>query len=582
MYRILEISEPGLNKLTLEKRPDTFSDADSRPLIRKAWNGVIHQGKPFDLELTITTRTGKKKWVRVTGTPEFFNSKTIKLNGTLHDITRQKETEFQLERLSLVASKTNNAVFITDGYGKTIWINESVEKMTGFKRPELIGKTPGEVLQGADTDKAAIGRMSKMLKKHLPVSEVIKNYKRDGTPFWINMDVAPVFKNNKFQNFIGIGVDVTELVHAREAEKAKNALEQQQKLFNAIAGNFPDGIIGVLDKNFHYIFVGGSEIKKLGLTRDQFIGKRIFDHLSAKSNAAAIPFLSKAVGGETVTFEAEMMGKIYSINAVPLFGEERLSTQVLVVLYNITHRKKAEEEMKEAFARQKELNELKSKFVSIASHEFRTPLTAILSSTFLISKYCQSQEEEKAKKHIERIETAVYTLTDILNDFLSLGRIEDGKLANNISEFNVVDFCDALTDEIQPTLKKGQNIIYQHEGEKNIFSLDKLHLKTVLVNLLSNAAKYSSEGQTIRLTSSFSKGQMQFTVKDEGIGIPAADQPRLFQTFFRANNATNIQGTGMGLHIVKRFLDIMGGVIHFTSVENQGSAFSILFPAANP
>jgi len=579
MFNILEFTKARFNKLSPEKKWEMFLDPDARPVMRKALDEAIRKAKPFDLEMPISTGLKKKKWVRITCVPERWKSRTIRLNGTVHDITLKKHEETQLERLSLVASKTNNAVFITDEQGRTVWLNGSVEKMTGYNRAELIGKTPGEVLQGADTDKATIAKMSQQLKKHLPVSEVIKNYRKDGTVFWINMDIAPVFKNDKLVNFIGVGIDVTELVHAREVEKIKNSLEHRQKLFNEIAKNFPDGIIGVLDKNFHYVFAGGTEIKKLGLARNELIGDKIFDHLSEKSNADALPFLTKALAGESVTFEAEMKGRIYAINAVPLFAsEEKTAEQILVVLYNITRRKKAEEEVIEALEQQKELNELKSKFVSIASHEFRTPLSAILSSTFLIAKYSQLHEEEKAQKHIERIEASVRSLTDILNDFLSLGRIEDGKVENHVSEFDVVEFCEAIADEMQPSIKKGQTIIYSHEGEKIIFFLDKQHLKNILTNLLTNAAKYSAEGKTIWLTSAFTNGQMQFTVKDEGIGIPDEDQPNLFQTFFRANNAANIQGTGMGLHIVKRFLDIMGGTIRFASKENKGSEFTIQFP----
>ncbi len=581
MYDILGITSSVLNRLTVEKKMENIYDPVSRPLIRKAWNEALRQGKPFDLQLAMNKGKNGKKWIRVTGTPEFMHSKICKIVGTLHDISNQKETELELERLSLVASKTNNAVFISDGLGKTIWINESVEKITGYSGAELMGKKPGDILQGPGTDPVVVTRMSKRLKKHLPVSEVIKNYKKDGTDFWMNMDIAPVFKNNKLENFIGVGIDVTELIHAREAEKIKDALEHRQKLFNSIARNFPDGIIGVLDKRLHYVFVGGAEIKKLGQTPEKFIGQNIFDHLSQSSNSEAVPFLKKALDGESVMFEAEMNGQIYSISAVPLPGSDKKETQLLVVLYNITQRKKAEEHVREALAQQMELNELKSKFVSIASHEFRTPLSTILSSTFLISKYSQSQDQEKAQKHIDRIETSVRTLTDILNDFLSLGRIEDGKVENMVSEFNVVEFCDTLTDEVQPTLKKGQSIIYHHEGMNHVFSLDRQHLRNVLVNLLSNASKYSPEGKTIWLTSAYANRQMQFFIKDEGIGIPVSDQPRLFQTFFRANNAVNIQGTGMGLHIVKRFLDIMGGRIQFTSEENKGSTFSIQFPSAN-
>ena len=580
LYRIFEIDQRELDKLSLEKKLNTLYSSNSRPLFRKAYKEAVEKGKPFDLEFSITTGTGRQKRIRVTCTPEREKNKTLKLTGTVHDITRQKETELQLERLSLVASKTNNAVFITDAKGKTIWTNESVERMTGYNLSELIGKTPGSVLQGPDTDKKIIDKISRQLKKRLSFSEIIKNYRKDGSAFWTNVNIAPVFKNGKLENFIGIGVEVTELIHAREIEKKKDLLEKQQILFSSIAKNFPDGIIGVLDNQLHYVFAGGAELEKFGLNSRKLIGEKIFDRLSNESNDIAAPFLERALLGEPVTFEAKMLGQIYSVSAVPLPETRDKNKQILIVMYNITQRIKAEEEVIEALNQQKELNELKSKFVSIASHEFRTPLSAILSSTFLISKYSKTRDDEKTQKHVKRIEMAIHALTDILNDFLSLGRIEEGKLVNNVTPFDIVEFCDMLTDEIQPTLKRGQTIVYHHTGKSSLFSLDRQHLRNIMVNLISNASKYSAEGQTIWLNSALNERYMEFSVKDLGIGIPVTDQPRLFQTFFRAHNAAHIQGTGMGLHIVKRFLDLMGGSIQFISEENKGSEFMVRFPVS--
>ena len=299
--------------------------------------------------------------------------------------------------------------------------------------------------------------------------------------------------------------------------------------------------------------------------------------MSPKSNAIALPYLHKALAGENVLFEVELKDKVYAVNAVYLQRDNQVGTNILIVLYNITERKKAEKEVVDALKKQKELNELKSKFVSIASHEFRTPLSAILSSTFLISKYSELKESEKAQKHIDRITKSVHSLTDILNDFLSLGRIENEKVNNIVTEFDIIEFCSELVDDFQQSVKKDQHIVYHHEGAQKIIKLDRKHLQNVLGNLLSNASKYSSEGKTIRLSSSTQKGHLKFTVKDEGIGIPKEDQPNLFQTFFRANNASNIQGTGMGLHIVKKFLEVMGGTIEFSSSLNEGSSFTIDF-----
>lgn len=551
---------------------------DSKIRIRKLKNEALLLGKGFDTELELQIPHKNNKWIRCTCTVKMFNSKVVKLVGTVQDITLAKQAEFQLHRLSLVASKTNNAVIITDAAGKIEWVNNSFIRMTGYKMMELKGEKPGKILQGAGTSKDIIKKISQRLKKHLPVTEVLKNYRKDGTTFWINMDITPVIKDGKLVNFIGLGVDITELLEAKESQKEKETLERQQQFFNAIAKNFPDGIIGVLDRQYKYVFAGGSEIKKLGLTPEHLIGEPIFDQLSEKSNSAVLPFLEKTFQGQNMLFEETLNGNTYSINAVPLFSNETEVVQILVVLHNITNRKKTEEHLWQALSKQKELNELKSKFVSLASHEFRTPLSGILSSAYLVSKYSSLHEDEKIQKHIGKITDSVISLTDILNDFLSIGKIDEGKLINNAVAFNIVEFCEKLSEELQLTLKKGQEIVYKHKGDQKIVSQDKQHLKHVITNLISNASKYSDEEKRIWLTSECSNSALRFTIKDEGIGIPEEDQPHLYQTFFRANNAANIQGTGLGLHIVKRYLDIMGGTIQFSSELNKGTSFMLHFP----
>ncbi|MBZ5856558.1 chemotaxis protein CheB [Flavihumibacter profundi] len=576
MYNIFEVPESF--GPTIEKTIKLFPK-ESRGQISSLYAESFRTGKNFDTELILDPRVKPEKWVRVTGTVKKSKSKISKLIGTVQDITSRKRDEYQLKQLSLVASKTNNAVVITDAAGKTDWVNDSFTKITGYTFDELIGKTPGEMLQGPETDKSAIERISNALKKKLPITEVIRNYRKDGTPIWLNMDIAPVIQDGKLFGFIGIGIDITELIEAKEVQKTKETLERQQSLFSSIAKNFPDGIIGVLDKNFRYIFAGGTEIKKLGLTPEHLIGEHIFDSLSRKLNRHSETFFRRALEGQNVVFEETLQGSDYLINAVPLSYKESSPEQILVVLYNITKRKKAESELWQALTRQKELNDLKSKFVAIASHEFRTPLSGILSSAYLISKYSALNEDEKIQKHIEKITSSVHSLTDILNDFLSIGKIEDGKMKNHPEEFDIVEFCENLTDEIRLSAKHGQTIIYQQTGDTRKFLLDKQHLKHVLTNLLSNAIKYSGEGKNIWLSSNCAEGNLQFVVKDEGIGIPQEDQSHLFETFFRANNVSNLQGTGMGLHIVKKYLEIMGGSIQFSSKTDQGSTFTIQFPA---
>lgn len=239
----------------------------------------------------------------------------------------------------------------------------------------------------------------------------------------------------------------------------------------------------------------------------------------------------------------------------------------------------AQQEIHKALQKEKELHELKSRFVTIASHEFRTPLSTVLSSASLIGKYKTTEDDDKRQKHVGRIKSAVNNLTAILNDFLSISRIEEGKIYNVPTTFNLYSFATEIVEEMQGYLKVGQVINYQHEGDQ-VIDLDKQLLKNILLNLLSNGSKYSGEGKKIFLKTTMSGRELIITVQDQGIGIPEADQTHLFTPFFRAQNVTNIQGTGLGLNIVKRFVEIMEGTLQYESVLNQGTTFTICIPNA--
>lgn len=239
---------------------------------------------------------------------------------------------------------------------------------------------------------------------------------------------------------------------------------------------------------------------------------------------------------------------------------------------------KAKEELTNALTKEKDLNELKSRFVSMASHEFRTPLSTILSSVSLLEQYNQPEQEEKRNKHIGRIKSMIKNLTDILNDFLSLDKLEEGKVNANPVLFDIKALSEEMTEEIQMTAKKGQKISYTHTGDETEVNLDKNIIRNVIINLLNNAVKYSPENKPIEFTTNVSKNQISLSVKDNGIGIPDQDKPYMFERFFRAHNVGAVQGTGLGLSIVKRYVELMGGTIDFTSEYGKGTTFRVKIP----
>lgn len=244
----------------------------------------------------------------------------------------------------------------------------------------------------------------------------------------------------------------------------------------------------------------------------------------------------------------------------------------------IQERRRAEEEAKKALQREREVNELKTKFVSMASHEFRTPLSSVLSSASLIRKYRDKGDLSRIDKHIDRIKSSVNHLTNILNDFLSLGKLEEGKVEVLSEEIDVEEIFEDIVEELRLTLKPGQEIKISCEGSKRRIQSDPKVLRNITFNLVSNASKYSDEGKTIYLGLTFDPDRLRISVRDEGVGIPEDEAKHIFERFYRASNVSNIQGTGLGLNIVKRYVGLLNGTIDFSSEFGKGSTFTVTLP----
>lgn len=234
-----------------------------------------------------------------------------------------------------------------------------------------------------------------------------------------------------------------------------------------------------------------------------------------------------------------------------------------------------EVQLNEALQKERELGELKSRFVSMASHEFRTPLSTILSSAAIIAKYTTDAQQPQRERHISKIKRAVDNLTGILNDFLSLSKLEEGQQKTDLVEVDIIAICRDVKEDLIGILKPNQSILMDAPEELIIHS-DERTLRNVFFNLLSNAIKYSDKD--VHCTVKVIGTKVELKIRDEGIGIPLEDQKYIFTRFFRAQNVENIQGTGLGLNIVKRYLELLGGDITFESVPGEGTVFTINLP----
>ncbi|MBO0592616.1 PAS domain S-box protein [Cellulophaga sp. E16_2] len=361
---------------------------------------------------------------------------------------------------------------------------------------------------------------------------------------------------------------------------AENNAIASQKLLDTIFKNFPRGFVGVVDLNLSVVFIEGEDLDVVGFRDAIQVGATIDElrqvPIELKKNVKKN--IQKTLKGEHCSFEVKVKGISYLVNTTPLFNENHEVIQALLVYNNISDQKRVEVEIRNTLQKEKELNELKSRFISMASHEFRTPLSTVLSATNLIERQNEAGQEEKRIKYISKIKTSIKNLVGILNDFLSLSKLEEGKVIAQPILFDFVEFSDALVEELQGIKKTGQEIAIVYSSYSIQVQLDPKLLRHIVHNLLTNAIKYSEENTKILLIISTKNKKLFIEVTDQGIGIPDEDQGYLFQRFYRAKNATNFQGTGLGLNIVQQYVLLMRGNISFQSKLNHGTTFIVELP----
>lgn len=501
----------------------------------------------------------------------------------------------------------NEGMVVSDFSGYIVFVNPKAVDLFGYQNAnELIGEKieillPPELREVHNQHRKTYTQSPK--QRPMGTGLTLEGIKKDGTKFFVEVSLN-YFEYEKKNYVLSLVNDITprkhiqdkleQLNHELEKRVAERTnalnravadLEKSQRLYEAIARNFPKGTINVFDKNLNYIFAEGQDLFKYGITSKMLMGKNYLKKIPHEIKPIIEENLKKVFQGQSYSFEIKYLENYYLINAVPLMNEKGEIENILLVEQNITEQKKAEIEIKKALDKEKELNEFKARFVSMASHEFRTPLSTIHSSVTLIEKYIRNNMPEYSYKHIDRIKSAISNLTGILNDFLSYSKLEEGKISTHLNYFNIAELIKKVAEDMQQLTKKEQIIrLYFENGTetKEIYS-DAAILQNILVNLISNAIKYSPDDGTIEITlKKTSPDYIEIHVTDHGIGIPLKDQPYMFNRFFRAANALNIEGTGLGLNIVKKYVEMLNGIIYFKSRENEGTTFSVIIPEKFP
>ncbi|MBO0592710.1 PAS domain S-box protein [Cellulophaga sp. E16_2] len=516
---------------------------------------------------------------------EIYN--TTYVMALIIDITDRKAAEKDLRMRSEALQSASNGIVISDALkpdNPIIYCNTSFLTLTGYSEEETIGKNC-RFLQGNDKNQECITNMRNAIKNGKSSQAIVRNYKKDGTLFYNDLYITPIRdKSGLITNYIGIQNDVTERV------KTQQEKEHWAKIFNESLNE-----IFLFDKEtLLFLNANKGAQNNIGYTLEEL--KKLTpidikpDYTENQFREILIPLINKEQ--EKIEFETTHQrkdGTQYPAEVhlqLSRFGDLDV---FLAIILDITDRKnytlklektvqERTKQLTEALAKEKELNELKTRFLSLVSHEFKTPLSSILTSITLLAKYTQTEQQEKRDKHVNTIKSKVRYLDTILTDFLSVERLDSGKINYALDEFPLSKLLDEVIYNANMLLKTGQRISYPRNIDDIFIYFDEKTLALALSNLVHNAIKYSPENTAIDIVVENNETTINIKVIDHGIGIPIEEQKHIFNRYFRAENALLTQGTGIGLNIAQQHLENLSTTLEFSSIENEGSIFTITIP----
>lgn len=524
----------------------------------------------------------------------------------ISDITQRKQAEVALQwserRFRLLSDSSPLGIFQTDVKGLCLYINSRWSEISGLTLEESLDNGWKKAIHPKDYE-SVCAEWHKCVEERQDFAMEFRCLTPEGKINWVNARAA-VLRSDEGEviGYVGTYEDITQRkqthdeletrVQQRTAElalsnqslkaeiaerkRAEVALHSSMATNRALLNAIPDWIFRIAQDGTLVNFKAPKSTN-LPLSSNDFLGKKIYEVLPQEVAEEIMDGMVKAFESREVQiceYQLSVNQKMVDYEARIAISSDR---EFMVIIRDITESKRKEQDIRNALEKEKNLNELKSRFVAMTSHEFRTPLASILSSAELLEHYGYKWDEERKQNHLKRIQISVKQMTELLNDVLLLGKAEAGKLELKPIKFDLYQFCQEIVEEIQITATTHQ-IIFQAQVQDAIGSLDEKLLRHILSNLLSNAIKYSPNQNKVYFDLICESTKAIFRIQDKGIGIPPPEKEQLFDSFHRANNVGSIPGTGLGLAIVKRAIDLHGGTIKLESELEVGTTFTITLP----